>query len=99
MKYQTRSLLEHGEITTSRAKAKALARFVQKLVKWARKGDVAAIRQIRKQVTDRALVRKLTEEIVPNLRSSGGGEVSVIPAGQRRGDGTPLAVVTFNLNE
>ncbi len=99
LRTQAKSLIEHGEVTTTRAKAKALARFVQKLVTWARKQDVAGMRQIRKQINDRDTIRKLTHEIVPNLISEGGGEVSVIAAGQRRGDGSHLAVVTFNMAE
>lgn len=99
LKTQTKSLIEHGEITTSHAKAKALARFVQKLIGWARKGDVASLRMIRKRIDDRAAIRRLTSEILPKLTSEGGGEVSVIRAGRRRGDGTELAVVVFNVSE
>ena len=99
LRNQTKSLIAHGEITTTQAKAKALARFVQKLITWARKGDVAAMRQIRKQINDRSAISKLANEIVPKLASDAGGEVTVIAAGQRRGDGSKLAVVTFNLTE
>ena len=99
LRTQAKSLIEHGEITTSFAKAKALARFMQRLVAFARKGDVASLRMIRKQIDDRAAIRKLTREIVPKLASEAGGEVSVIQAGCRRGDGAKLAVVTFNMAE
>jgi len=99
LKGLAKSLIEHGEITTSLAKAKSLARFMQKLVKWARKGDVAAMRQIRKQIDDRKLIVKLTKEIVPKLSSAGGGEVSVFNAGKRKGDGAEVAVVAFNTTE
>ncbi len=99
LKNLAKSLIEHGEIMTSRAKAKALARYMQKLVTWARKGDVASLRQLRKVISDRNLIKKLTHEIVPKLMSEGGGEVSVFNAGKRRGDGAELAVITFNLEE
>jgi large subunit ribosomal protein L17 len=99
LKNQAKNLIEHGELLTSKAKAKSLARFVQKLVNLARKGDVSSLRQVRKQIDNRDLIKKLTSEIVPKLLSSGGGEVSVIKAGKRRGDGADLAVVTFNLSE
>jgi large subunit ribosomal protein L17 len=99
LKGLAKSLIRHGEITTSQAKAKALARYMQKLVKWARKGDVASLREIRRRIDDRDIIRKLTSEILPKLSDEPGGEVSVFSAGQRRGDGAPLAVVTFNLTE
>jgi large subunit ribosomal protein L17 len=99
LKYQAKSLIAKGEITTTRAKAKQLARFVQKLVTFARKGDVGSLREIRKQIDDRAVILKLTKEIVPKLKSSGGGEVSVYNAGQRRGDGAEIAVITFNTTQ
>jgi len=94
-----KSLIEHGEISTGRAKARSLARFMQKLVTLARKGDVASLRQIRKHINSRDLIRKLKDEIVPKLSDDRGGEVSVFPAGKRRGDGAEIAIVTFNLNE
>jgi len=99
LKTQAKSLIEHGEITTSKAKAKALARYMQKLVTWARKGDVAGIREIRREIDDRKLIKKLVHEIVPKLSKSRGGEVSVFNAGKRRGDGAPLAVIAFNVKE
>jgi large subunit ribosomal protein L17 len=99
LKTQAKSLIQHGQITTTRAKAKALARYVQKLVTWARKGDVAAMREIRREINDRVIIRKLTHEIVPKLSEDRGGEVSVFPAGQRRGDGSSMAVITFNKSE
>jgi len=99
LKYQAKSLIEQGSITTTHAKAKALARYMQKLVNWARKGDINALRQIRKEIDDRDLIKKLTKEILPKLPEDKGGEVSVFAAGQRRGDGSPLAVVRFNTGE
>ncbi len=99
LKGLAKSLIEHGEITTSEAKAKSLVRFMQKLVKWARKGDVASLRQIRKQIDDRDAINKLTNEILPKLSEESGGEVSMFSAGKRRGDGAELAVVTFNFVE
>ncbi len=99
LKTQAKSLIERGEILTSKAKAKALQRFVQKLVTLARKGDVNSMRQIRRHINNRDLIRKLTHDIVPKLNSDSGGEVSVFNAGQRRGDGAELAVIAFNVEE
>jgi large subunit ribosomal protein L17 len=99
LRTQARDLIRHGEITTSKAKARSLARFMQKLVKWARRGDVASLRQIRKHISDRNIINRLTEEILPKLPEDPGGEVSVFNAGKRRGDGSELAVVAFNMTE
>jgi large subunit ribosomal protein L17 len=97
LKTQAKSLIEHGEIRTTEAKAKALARYMQQLVNLARKGDVASMRQIRMEINSRDLIRKLTKDIVPKLSANRGGEVSVFRAGKRRGDGTETAVVVFNV--
>jgi len=99
LRTQSKSLIEHGEITTSKAKARALARFIQKIVRLARKGDVPSLRRIRMHIDDRGLIKKLTKEIVPKLSEFPGGEVSVFNAGKRRGDGADLAVITFNVQE
>jgi len=98
LKYQTKSLIEKGEFTTTHAKAKALARYVQKLVSFARKGDVASLRRIRQEIDDRSLIKKLTSEILPKLPDKAGGEVKVYSAGQRRGDAAEMAVITFNIS-
>ena len=99
LRSQARELIRHREITTSRARAKSLARFMQKLIRWARRGDVASMRQIRKQIDDRSIINMLTEEILPKLADDPGGEVSVFSAGKRRGDGAELAVIAFNIME
>ena len=99
LRYQARSLIQKGEITTTRAKAKALASFVMKLITHARKGDVSNLREIRRYIDDRRVILKLTTEIVPKLTSKNGGEISVYDAGQRRGDGADISVVTFNLTQ
>jgi large subunit ribosomal protein L17 len=97
LKTQAKSLIDKGEFTTTHAKAKALARYVQKLVSFARKGDVASLRRIRQEIDDRTIIKKLTTEIVPKLPAKAGGEVNVYSAGQRRGDGAQIAVITFNI--
>lgn len=99
LRTQAKSLIEKGELMTTLAKAKALARFVSKLVTFARKGDVASLREIRKHIDDRRLIYKLKHEIVPKLSKNAGGEVCVYNAGPRRGDGAKLAVITFNMTE
>jgi large subunit ribosomal protein L17 len=99
LKTQAKFLIEHGEITTSKAKARSLVRFMQRIVHLARKGDVSSLRQIRKQINSRDLIRKLTSEIVPKLKANPGGEVSLFNAGRRRGDGAETAVVIFNTSD
>jgi large subunit ribosomal protein L17 len=99
LKGLAKSLIEHGEITTSQAKAKSLVRYMQKLVKLAKKGDVSSLRLIRQQIDNRNLIRKLKDEIVPKLSDDPGGEVSMFKAGRRRGDGAEIAIVAFNFTD
>jgi len=96
LKYQAKSLIQQGEITTTKAKAKALAKFMGRLITRARKGDVASLRYIRRYIDDRDVIYKLSKEIVPSLPPDPGGEISVFSLGRRRGDGCEMAVVTFN---
>src|ERR671937_1358973 len=90
---QAASLFVHEAITTTEAKAKALRPFAEKLITFAKRGDVAARREVLKVVTDRDVVHKLFSEIGPRYAERSGGYTRILKLGQRPGDGAPMAML------
>ena len=88
---QAASLFTHEAITTTEAKAKALRPFAEKLITFAKRGDVAARREVLKVVPDRDVVHKLFAEIGPRYAERPGGYTRIMKIGQRQGDGAPMA--------
>ena len=88
---QAASLFTHEAITTTEAKAKALRPFAEHLITFAKRGDVAARREVLKVVPDRDVVHKLFSELGPRYAERGGGYTRILKLGQRHGDGAPMA--------
>jgi large subunit ribosomal protein L17 len=88
---QAASLFTHEAITTTEAKAKMLRPFAEKLITFAKRGDVAARREVLKVVPDRDVVHKLFAEIGPRYAERNGGYTRILKLGQRQGDGAPMA--------
>jgi len=90
---QAASLFTHEAITTTEAKAKALRPFAERLITFAKRGDVAARREVLKVVPDRDVVHKLFAEIGPRYRDRPGGYLRILKLGPRPGDNAPMARV------
>src|ERR671936_3089505 len=88
---QAASLFMHEAITTTEAKAKALRPVAEKLITFAKRGDVAARREVLKLVPDRDVVHKLFSEIGPRFAERSGGYTRILKLGQRKGDAAPMA--------
>ena len=88
---QAAALFTHEAITTTEAKAKALRPVAEKLITFAKRGDVAARREVLKLVPDRDVVHKLFAEIGPRFAERNGGYTRILKLGQRKGDGAPRA--------
>ena len=86
------SLFEHKSIVTTAPKAKEARRVVERLITFAKKGDLASRRQVLKSVKDKTLVKELFEKIAPKYESRKGGYTRVIKIGFRKGDNAPLAI-------
>src|SRR3989442_9108555 len=84
-------LFQHERIRTTEAKAKALRPVAERLITFAKRGDVAARRQVLKVVPDRDVVHKLFSEIGPRFAERNGGYTRILKLGQRKGDGAPMA--------
>ncbi len=85
------SLFTHEKVNTTQAKAKAVRPLAEKLITFAKRGDVAARREVLKVIPDRDVVHKLFSEIGPRYANRPGGYTRILKLGQRQGDGAPMA--------
>src|SRR5215211_855039 len=87
------SLFEHGRITTTEAKAKRLRPYAEKLVTFAKRGDLHARRQVMTVIRDKDVVHHLFAEIGPRYENRPGGYTRITKVGSRKGDNAPMAVI------
>lgn len=90
-----RSMVEHGQITTTLAKAKELRGYVERMVTYGKQDTVHSRRLAYSVLGDRTLVKKLFTEIAPAFQDRQGGYTRVIKSGFRRGDSAPMAIIQF----
>ncbi len=89
------SLVVHGRIRTTLAKAKALRPVAEKLITRSREDSVHARRLVRRWLPNRDHVKKLFDEIAPRYADRPGGYLRITKLGPRRGDAAELAVIEF----
>ncbi len=87
------SLFEHDRITTTEAKAKRLRPLAERLITFAKRGDLHARRQVMTVVRDKDVVHKLFAEIGPKFAERPGGYTRIVKIGPRKGDNAPMAVI------
>jgi large subunit ribosomal protein L17 len=87
------SLIRDGKIRTTEAKAKAVRPVVERLITHAKRGDLAARRQVLRTVPDRDIVHKLFAEVAPQYADRNGGYTRIVKLGPRKGDAAPMALV------
>lgn len=87
------ALFEHGSITTTEAKARRLRPLAEKLITKAKRGDLAARRQVLTVVRDKSVVHTLFTEIGPRFENRPGGYTRITKLGPRRGDSAPMALI------
>ena len=87
------SLFEHDSITTTEAKAKRLRPLAERLVTFAKRGDLHARRRVMTVVRDKGVVHRLFVEIAPDMAERNGGYTRITKVGARKGDNAPMAVI------
>ena len=87
------SLFEHDQITTTEAKAKRLRPLAERLVTFAKRGDLHARRRVLTVVRDKGVVHRLFTEIAPDMADRQGGYTRITKIGNRKGDNAPMAVI------
>lgn len=86
-------LFEHGKITTTQAKARRLRPLAEKLITFAKKGDLAARRQVMATISNKSVVHTLFTEIGPRFGQRNGGYTRITKINPRKGDNAPMAVI------
>ena len=87
------ALFEHGKITTTEAKAKRLRPLAERLITFAKRGDLAARRKVMTVIRDKSVVHALFTEIGPQYAGRPGGYTRITKIGPRKGDNAPMAVI------
>ena len=87
------ALFEHGKITTTEAKAKRLRPLAERLITYAKRGDLAARRKVMTVIRDKTVVHELFTEIGPQYAGRPGGYTRITKIGPRKGDNAPMAVI------
>ena len=87
------ALFEHGKITTTEARARRLRPYAEKLITFAKRGDMHARRQVLTVVPDKGIVHSLFTEIGPSFAERPGGYTRITKLGPRKGDAAPMAVI------
>lgn len=87
------SLFEHGSIRTTRPKAKELRQVAERLITFAKRGDLHARRMVLRRIRNKVVVSKLFDEIGPSFVDRQGGYTRVLNLGPRRGDATEVCLI------
>ncbi|RNI21549.1 50S ribosomal protein L17 [Flexivirga caeni] len=87
------ALFEHDRITTTEAKAKRLRPLAERLITFAKRGDLHARRRVMTVIRDKGVVHRLFTEIAPDMADRQGGYTRITKIGPRKGDNAPMAVI------
>jgi len=93
------SLVKHGRINTTQARAKEIRGLAERVITYGKKGTVHHRRLTFKVLKNRDLVKKVFDEIAPRFETTEGGYTRVLKNGYRRGDCAPMAIIEFTQRE
>ncbi len=91
------SLFEHKRITTTVTKAKRLRPYAERLITFAKKGDLASRRRVLAVISNKGVVHELFTDIAPAVANRNGGYTRITKIGNRKGDNAPMAVIELVL--
>jgi large subunit ribosomal protein L17 len=90
-------LFAHRRITTTEAKAKRVRPLAERMITFAKRGDLASRRRVLTVVRDKGVVHELFTEIAPVMAERQGGYTRITKIGNRKGDNAPMAVIELVL--
>ncbi len=91
-------LFEHRSIQTTEAKARRLRPVAERLVTFAKRGDLHSRRRVMRSIGDKTVVHELFTEIAPLVAERQGGYTRIVKTGYRKGDNAPMAVIELVLD-
>jgi large subunit ribosomal protein L17 len=91
------SLFTHKSIQTTETKAKRLRPIAERLITFAKRGDLHARRRVLAVIKDKSVVHELFTQIAPLVAEREGGYTRIIKTGYRKGDNAPMAVIELVL--
>ena len=89
------ALVEHGEIKTTKAKAKAVRSLIEKLITKGKKGTLHSRRLIQRVVIKRQVANKIVDELAKRYAKRQGGYTKMVSLGNRRGDDAPIVKLSL----
>jgi len=91
------ALFEHKRITTTVTKAKRLKPYAERLVTFAKRGDLASRRRVLGLISNKGVVHELFTDIAQAVENRNGGYTRITKIGNRKGDNAPMAVIELVL--
>lgn len=91
------ALFTHKSIQTTETKAKRLRPLAERLITFAKRGDLHARRRVLSVIHDKGVVHELFTEIAPLVADREGGYTRIVKTGYRKGDNAPMAVIELVL--
>ncbi len=91
------ALFTHRSIQTTETKAKRLRPLAERLITFAKRGDLHARRRVLSVIGDKEVVHVLFTEIAPLVAEREGGYTRITKIGNRKGDNAPMAVIELVL--
>ena len=89
------SLIEHERIETTLAKAKEARRVGERMITFAKRGDLSARRHVARYVHGDSNVKKLFDTVAPWYETRNGGYTRILKLGRRLGDAGEMALLEF----
>jgi large subunit ribosomal protein L17 len=87
------SLLANERIKTTEARAKEVRPVVDRIITWAKRGDVHSRRLALAELGDRDLAHKVFDDIADRYAEREGGYTRILKLGPRKGDGAPMVII------
>ena len=87
------SLFTNGKVRTTLPKAKELRGVAERLISFAKRGDLHARRQVLRRIQNKVVLTKLFDEIGPSYADRSGGYTRILKLGPRRGDSSELCLI------